>query len=142
MSLKFVVDTDVISETARPRPDPAVTRWLEAEGRWAISSITVFELSRGIQLLAAARRRAHMDEWLARLLERSAEVLDFDRAAALEAARLSVRAQRSGKGLQTSDLLIAACATARGLSVATHNVAHFSGLGISVFDPFTGSWSI
>jgi len=142
MSLKFVVDTDVISETARSRPDPSVTRWLEAEGRWALTSITVFELSRGIQQMTAPRKRAHLEEWFAHLLARSDDILGLDREAALEAAHLAVRARRAGKGVAQGDLFIAACASSRGLSVATHNVAHFSGLGISIFDPFTGSWSL
>lgn len=52
------------------------------------------------------------------------------------------KTRAAGSKQKKADLFIAACATARGLSVATHDVAHFSGLGISVFDPFTGSWSL
>lgn len=142
MTLKFVVDSDVISETSRPRPNDAVVRWIQAEGRWALTAVTVYELSRGIQLVTSARKRAFLDDWLARVLERSADVLPFDRATGLQAAQLAVRAQRSGKSVSQSDLFIAASAAARGLSLATRNVAHFRGFGIPVFDPFTGSWSI
>lgn len=142
MTLKFVVDTDVISEMSRSSPNEHVVQWLRAEGHWALTAITVYELSRGIQLVTSARKRAFLDDWLARLLEGSAEVLDFDKVAALHAAQLAVRAQRAGKNMSQPDLFIAACACARALSLATRNVTHFQGLGLSVFDPFTGSWSI
>jgi predicted nucleic acid-binding protein len=142
MTLRFVVDTDVVSESAKPRPNPDVIRFLTAEARMALCAISVFELASGVESAPAGARRVFLEAWLARILGSSIEILPFDRDTALSAARLAQSASRRGKGIDDHDLFIAAAASVRGLAVATHNVSHFRGLGLSIFDPFTGSWSI
>jgi predicted nucleic acid-binding protein len=69
------------------------------------------------------------------------EVVDFDRRAALEAAQIDRETRRRGRTIDAHDLFILASARVRGLSVATRDVAHFRGRGVSVFDPFSGAYA-
>lgn len=132
----FIVDTDVISETARPDPAPRVIAWLATEIEFALSAVTAYELARGIEALAAGRRRRFLEAWLGRLLDGSIEIVGFERDAALVAARLERDARRRGVPIDTRDLFILASARARGLAVATRNLAHFRGHGVPIYDPF------
>ena len=50
----WVIDTDVVSETAKPRPDPDVMAWLAELTVISLSSVTVYELARGVARLARA----------------------------------------------------------------------------------------
>jgi predicted nucleic acid-binding protein len=138
----FVVDTDVISETARSSPNDAVVRWLASQSTVALAAVTVYELARGVQLAPAGKRKRFLEEWLGRLLSSPIDVLAFDRETALAAARMGTSAGRRGRTIDAHDLFIAASASVRGLGVATRNVAHFRGLGLAVFDPFTGTYAV
>jgi predicted nucleic acid-binding protein len=135
--IEFVLDTNVLSETARPRPAPRVLSWLEAQKRLLTSSVTWFELRRGIDMLPRSRRRQSLEDWLQRWASAGVEVLPFDREAASEAARIELQACRFGRGIEFRDLFVLATAAASGLGVATRNVADFDGLGVTVVDPFT-----
>src|SRR5256885_16963328 len=65
-SMSFLIDTNVVSEWVRPRPDSGVLAWLADadEDRVFISVVTLAELRRGIARLPQSRRRNHLDEWL------------------------------------------------------------------------------
>ena len=64
--MSFLLDTNVVSEWVRPRPDAGVVAWLaEAdEDRVFISVVTLAELRYGIERLTAGQRRRRLDEWL------------------------------------------------------------------------------
>lgn len=133
---RFVVDTDVLSETARPRPDPRVIEWFTAQGSIAIAAVSVYELARGIERLPAGRRRRFLEAWLGRLLDGSFEIVAFDQEAALAAAHLERDARQRGKAIETRDLFILAAAKARRLGLATRKTQHFRGHGVGIYDPF------
>jgi hypothetical protein len=63
-------------------------------------------------------------------------VLDFDTGAALEAAELAARRQRTGRPVDMRDTQIAGIAMARHATLATRNVRHFVDLEIPVIDPW------
>jgi toxin FitB len=136
MTPRYVVDTNVLSETIKPAPDARVLAWLDDQRAIAIAAVSVYELVRGIERLTAGRKRRLLEAWFARLLAGGADVLPFDRESAIAAARLERDAQNRGRAIETRDLFILACAKARGLAVATHNVAHFRGHGVGIYDPF------
>lgn len=142
MTARFLVDTDVISETARSAPNEAVLGWLTTEDTIALAAITVYELARGVETAPAGKKRRFLEEWLGRLLASSIEMVPFDRETALAAARLGTAASRRGRTIDAHDLFIAASASVRGVSVATRNVSHFRGLGLAVYDPFTNTYAI
>lgn len=133
---RYVVDTDVLSETVRPRPAARVIDWFAEQRTIAVSSVSIYELARGIERLAAGRRRRLLDAWLGRLLDGTFPIIPFDQDAALAAAALEHDARQRGRAIDTRDLFILASARARRLAVATHNLDHFRGHGVSVYDPF------
>ncbi|HWN41044.1 MAG TPA: PIN domain-containing protein [Thermoanaerobaculia bacterium] len=135
--IRYLLDTNVISETARPKPDANVTRWLGQLSAFTLSSVGVYELASGIQRLAAGKKREFLEDWLAELLASDCDVLPFDRDAALSCAVLESEARRRGRTIEQRDLLILAIAKSQELSIATRNVAHFRGFGVPVYDPFS-----
>jgi predicted nucleic acid-binding protein len=133
----FLVDTDVISETTKPRPHPAVIEWLADQAEIFVSAVTVFELARGIERVPAGKKREFLEAWFVELLQAAVGVLPFDVGSAIAAARLEADRRRSGRAIDTRDLFILASAKAKGAPLATRNVAHFKGFGVEVYDPFT-----
>jgi predicted nucleic acid-binding protein len=136
----WVIDTDVVSESAKPRPDPAVMAWFAELTVLSMSSVTVYELARGVGRLARGRRRQFLEAWLAALLE-GADILPFAREEALMGARIETEARRQGRSIDGHDLFILATARAGGRIVVTRNFQHFVDFGVAVYNPFTGERS-
>ena len=121
-------------------PKAPVMAWLDrqpAESVW-ITSITLFEARLGLALLPSGRRRQTLEAAFARLLKEDLEnrVLDFDSAAATEAASLAAARQKNGRPVDMRDTQIAGIALARRATLATRNVQHFADLKISIVDPW------
>ncbi len=121
-------------------PEAAVVAWLDrqpAESIW-ITSITLFESRLGLALLPRGRRQQLLEAAFGRLLEEDLEnrVLDFDSAAATEAAALAAERQKAGRPVDVRDTQIAGIALARRATLATRNVRHFQDLKIPVIDPW------
>jgi len=136
----IILDTNVLSALMRRAPDAAVVGWLDrqpAESVW-ITSVTLFEARLGLALLPEGKRRAALVSSFARLLEEDLEnrVLDFDTAAAIEAAELAAQRQRAGRPVDIRDTLIAGIVLARRAMLATRNARHFADLEIRVIDPW------
>jgi len=132
----YLLDTNVISETARPKPGASVIRWLSQLSILRLPAVGVYEVASGIERLPVGRKRAFLEEWFAELMASDCDVLPFDRAAAITCAALESEARRRGRQIELRDLLILAIAKSRNLSVATRNVDHFRGFGVPVYDPF------
>ena len=141
----IVLDTNVLSALMRRSPEAGVVAWLDrqpAESVW-ITSITLFEARLGLALLPKGRRRRALEAAFARLLEEDLEnrVLDFDGAAASEAASLAAERQRAGRPVDMRDTQIAGIALARRATLATRNVRHFADLKVPVVDPWESAES-
>lgn len=136
----IVLDTNVLSALMRVAPEAAVVGWLDrqpAESVW-ITSITLFEARLGLALLPKGRRRQALEVAFARLLEEDLEnrVLDFDSAAATEAASLAAGRHKAGRPVDLRDTQIAGIALARRATLATRNLRHFADLRVPVVDPW------
>lgn len=136
----IILDTNVLSALMRKAPEAVVVGWLDrqpAESVW-ITSITMFEARLGLALLPSGRRRQALDAAFARLMEEDLQnrVLDFDSAAATEAASLAAERQKAGRSVDMRDTQIAGIALARRATVATRNVRHFADLKVPVVDPW------
>lgn len=132
----YLIDTNVISETARKKPDPKVLAWVGKLPSMLLPAVAVYELASGMQRLPVGEKRAFLEEWFAELLDSGCEVVAFDREAALACAALETDARHRGRTVETRDLFILAIAKSRALGIATRNVAHFRGFGVPVYDPF------
>jgi predicted nucleic acid-binding protein len=136
----IVLDTNVLSALMRTPAEAAVVAWLDgqpAESIW-ITSITLFEARLGLALLPAGRRRKALESAFDQLLEAELEnrVLDFDSAAATEAAALAAARQRAGRPVDIRDTQIAGIVLARRATLATRNVRHFADLKLALIDPW------
>ncbi len=128
MSLKYLLDTNVVSEPLRPSPSRAVLRRLAShEGETAIASIVWYELRFGCARLSASRRREAIERYLEDVVLVSFPVLDYDRAAAEWHARERVRLEAAGKTPPFVDGQIAAIACVNDLTLVTANKADFRG---------------
>ena len=137
----IILDTNVLSALMRKAPDPPVVAWLDRqppESIW-ITSITLFEARLGLRLLPRGARQQALEAAFARLLEDDLEnrVLDFDAAAASEAASLAAARQKAGRPADIRDTLIAGISLARHATLATRNVRHFTDMSVPVVDPWT-----
>lgn len=157
----FILDTDVLSELRRGRPNPSLMLWLGNVGDAEVAStaITVMEIRRGIE---TARRGSPavadaVEEWLGGVLESGVpEILPLDVPAAQvlghmyanPALRTFFTTSPAARQAKTgADLVIAAIAISRQAVVATNNTADFLAIHRSfalpgLFNPFTGEWSI
>ena len=138
--MSFLLDTNVVSEWVRPQPDRNVISWLAEvdEDRVFISVISFAEIRRGVEMLAAGRRRERLATWLAEELPVRFEerILDIDRHVADTWGAVMARGQKIGLTLGSMDAFVAATAEAHGLILVTRNVKDFERLGISLLDPW------
>lgn len=124
--MRVLLDTNVLSEPLRERPDPGVMAQLERGGHALhTASVVVHELSYGIQRLPMGRRQERLNSYLQALLTSGLTVLPYDRAAALwhgsQRAQLEARGQRPA----FADGQIAAVAASHDLVLVTRNTADF-----------------
>ena len=137
----ILLDTNVLSALMRSEPEVVVVDWLDAQPSESIwtTSITVFEIRTGLELLPSSRRRRHLEAAFERVVDEDLDqrVLAFDVAAAEAAGAVVARRQRAGKTVEIRDAQIAGIALARKAHVATRNVRHFGDLGVRLVDPWT-----
>lgn len=138
--MTYLLDTNVVSEWVRPRPDPNVVAWLADldEDRVFLSVITLAELRHGIEILAQGRRRDHLLAWASDELPIRFEdrVLDIDRRVAEAWGGVMARARRAGVSLGTMDGFLAATAVVHDLAIVTRDVKDFERLDIALFNPW------
>lgn len=137
----ILLDTNVVSALMQRQPDPAVVEWLDgrpAESVWT-TSITVFEVRTGLELLDPGRRREELEQAFEQLLaeELAGRVQPFDQAAALAAGGIAANRQRAGRSLEVRDVQIAGIAAARKATLATRNTRHFEDLAVDLVDPWS-----
>lgn len=136
----IVLDTNVISELMKTRPERAVVEWLDScprESVWT-TSITVFELRFGLEILPPGKRRAALASSLERLLSEKirGRVAVFDEAAASSAAQLVARRRAGGRAGDLRDSMIAGIVLSSRAMLATRNVVHFEDLAVPVVNPW------
>jgi toxin FitB len=136
----IVLDTNVVSELMRIEPDTRVTAWLNgfSPQDLSITAISISELRFGIEIHASGRRRAQLEENLARILDGGFHdrILNFDDKAAEAAAIVSARQRLKGRSREIRDTLISGIVVSQRADFATRNVRHFEDLAIRVIDPW------
>ena len=134
----WLVDTNVISEMARPRPAAKVVDFLERTGGLHLSVITLHEMAYGVDRAPDPVRRAKLTAWLSQLSQRFADrVITVDAAIAERAGRIRAAAAALGRPADPLDALIAATALERNLKLVTRDVADFQHLGPELHDPWS-----
>jgi toxin FitB len=141
--MKFLVDTNVVSEWVKLRPDSGVVDWMTEvdEDRVFISVISLAELRRGIERMPDGNRRSRLDEWLREELPQRFErrVLFVDHAVAEAWGRIVARCEMAGRPISTMDGFIAATAEVHDMALVTRNVSDFEFSVKEVVNPWTKS---
>jgi toxin FitB len=135
--VSFLLDTNVISEVTRPRPDEAVAQWIKSAAGPSlfVSVLTLGEIRKGIERLGSGPRKESLRHWLESELPGWFEdrVLPVDAIVADRWGRLMAAARRSVPAI---DALLAATALVHGLRLVTRNRADYSFPGLEVLDPW------
>lgn len=136
--MSYLVDTDVLSEAVRKKPNEAVLRWLRAnEASLHVSAITIGELRRGIERLPRGKRREALLEWLGNLCGiMKGRILSFNVGVAHVWGQLKAAWDTRGIVVPSLDSQLAATAHRHGLTLVTRNEKHFRETGVSVVNPF------
>ena len=141
--MKFLLDTNVVSEWVKPRPDDGVVAWMNEvdEDRVFLSVISLAELRHGVERMPTGARRRQLDEWLKEELPLRFEgrVLLIDRVIAEAWGRILARCETAGRPINTMDGFIAATAEAHRLVLVTRNVSDFESSVKEMVNPWLGS---
>jgi predicted nucleic acid-binding protein len=134
----FLIDTNVISEVTRPKPDKGVLNFLAEQQSPHVSIITIHELVYGIERLETGSQRQKklqgvIDEFLDTFAE---NILPSTESIARAAGAIRAKAHKDGHTAGLADVLIAATALVHGLTVATRNVGDFEKLGVPTLNPW------
>jgi len=139
--VNFLVDTNVVSEWVKPRPNPGVVAWLAEtnEDQVFLSVVTLAELRHGIDRMAAGRRQRQLSAWLENELSRRFEgrVLSIDGAIADACGKLVARSEEAGRPIEAMDAFLAATAQVHQLTLVTRNTAHFHSILKALLNPWT-----
>lgn len=137
----FLLDTNVISELVKPKPEPRVAAWVDStdESLLYLSVLTLGEIRKGIGLLPNATRRVVLQGWLdTELMTRFAErILLIDHAVADRWGRLAADAALAKSPLPVIDGLLAATALDHNLTFVTRNTKDIAATGVAVFNPWS-----
>lgn len=140
--MKFLLDTNVLSEVRRPQPDPAVIAWLMSleEDDAFVSVLTIGELHRGALKLQGRRRADHLAANTRLLLDYEERILPVDLRVATAWGEVTNRHREAGKPKGAIDELLAATALVHDLIMVTRNQNDFADSGCKLHCPWpTGS---
>ena len=128
--MSYLLDTNVVSEWTKPRPDPGVVAWLDTvdEDRVLLRVVTLAELRREIARLQPGARRTRLDEWLRHDLPLRFEsrILPIDAAVGDAWGEIMASRDVLGRPMTAMDAMIAATARVHDLALITRNEADFS----------------
>ena len=130
--MKWLADTNVLSDLARPRPNPGVLAWSAVVPRLSISAISVDEIIYGLSW----KPNTKTVNWFARFLAETCDVLPVTASIAKRAGTIRGQLRARGATRTQADMLIAATAELHGLTLVTRNVRDFDGCAIDLFNPF------
>ncbi len=137
----IILDTHVISEPLKPRPDPAVIRWLDRQSPATlyVTTISQAELLAGVAALPAGKRRTELrrviDKELGVLF--AERVLPFGERSAKAYAQIVPAANAAGNFIDFADAAIGAIAMEHDYLLATRNLIDFKGTQVKLLNPWS-----
>jgi len=137
----IILDTNVLSALMRQKPEQPVVEWLDRQPWTSVwtTSITILEIRFGLPTLPLGKRRSNLiDTFETVILEKLEQrIAAFDHAAADEAAQVMADRRKRGRPGDLRDTMIAGIVLARGATLATGNVQHFSDLRLNIVNPWS-----
>jgi predicted nucleic acid-binding protein len=136
----ILLDTNIISELMKALPSPRVLDWVNSHvaNQLFITSITIAEISYGLNVLPAGNRRSSLENAFNKVINEafSHRILFFDESAAHQYGKVMAQRKEQGRPLSVLDGEIAAVAIAQGKILATRNTRDFIDCGLEVINPF------
>ncbi len=136
----IILDTNIISEPFKTKPNPAVMAWLDAQEPETlyITAISMAEMLAGLHKMPAGRRRADLQQLVENKIQSVFEnrILAFNMQAVKVFGRVNADAFAVGNPIAFADCAIASIASAHGFILATRNVRDFKGTGVEIFNPW------
>jgi toxin FitB len=137
----IVLDTNVVSEPLKPRPDAAVLHWLDrqAPATLYLTTISQAELLAGVLALPAGKRRTELQSVLKNELVTlfADRILVFEGRSAAAYAHVVNAANLAGNPIHFADAAIAAIASEHNFMLATRNARDFKGTSVKLLDPWS-----
>ncbi len=137
----WLLDTNVLSELRRPRPERKVVAFIAAQplDSLFVSSVTLAEIRFGIELVADAGRRAELNDWLTHKVRPMFEqrVLPVTEDIMLKWRLLVEDGRKAGHTFTQPDLIIAATALEHGLTVVSRDTTDYERARVPVFNPWS-----
>jgi hypothetical protein len=141
--MSFLLDTNVVSEWTKSKPNANLIAWLALvdEDQTFLSVITIAEIKFGIERLKPGQRRAGLESWLHGDLDARFErrVLPVDAAVAQAWGKITAERAALGRPVAIMDGFIAATALVHGLTLVTRNTADFEHTGAPLLNPWLKS---
>jgi len=131
--MTFLCDTNIISELARPKPNPGVINWSTTVSSINLSVITVEEIYYGL----AAKPNARIKQWFEQFLDNYCIILPVTVDIAKMSGLIRGNLRTQGKQRTQADILIAATVQIHQLTLVTRNTRDFEGCNIQIINPFT-----
>ena len=135
--MRYLLDTNVISELVRPAPHAGVTQWLATLEKPCLSVVSLAEIEFGIDTAPSARRKG-LRIWLEELTDH-AGLLPVTLEVALLSGRIRADSQKHGVPMTLADSLIGATAVVAQRTLATRNVKDFAASSVATLNPFAAS---
>jgi toxin FitB len=136
----IILDTNVVSEPLKLKPEAAVIHWLNAQEPQTLylTTINLAELLSGLDIMPAGRKRAALktalEDNILPLFE--GRIMQFDNKAAQAFAKINAKVQSAGGAISFADCAIAAIAQANGFALATRNMRDFNKTGVELVNPW------
>jgi toxin FitB len=136
----WLLDTNILSELRRPKPEPTVTAFIVAQPLESlhVSTVTFAEIRFGIELLSDASPRSELNDWLSRKVRPMFEqrVLEITEDIMLKWRLLVEEGRKSGHTFSEPDLIIAATAQHHGITVVSRDTVEYERARVAVFNPW------
>lgn len=139
----WLLDTNILSELRRPRPEPKVVAFVAAQPLESlhVSSVTFAEIRFGIALVGDASRRAELTDWLTNQVRPmfAQRVLPVSEDIIFRWRLLVEEGRKAGHTFSQPDLIIAATALEHGLTLVSRDTREYERARVPVFDPWTAA---
>jgi predicted nucleic acid-binding protein len=138
--MRYLLDTNIISEPFKRSPEPRIVNWLATQSTLdlCISVLTVGELTMGFELAPSGKRRDELQRWVAKDVPRQfvGRLLVVDDNVAREWGRMSADGRATGRELPAIDGLLLATARTHDLIFVTRNTRDCADRGVSIVNPW------
>ncbi|MCW6509528.1 type II toxin-antitoxin system VapC family toxin [Lichenifustis flavocetrariae] len=136
----WLLDTNVLSELRRPRPEPKVIAFIRAQplSRLHISAVTLAEICFGIEMVAEPERRAELNDWLRHKVRPmfAQRVLPISEDVMFQWRLLVEEGRKTRHTFSQPDLIIAATALQYGLTLVSRDVGDFERTRVVLLNPW------